>query len=462
MIDMIFPNLALWNSRDPNDAAGRIDRALNDRNHRLSAGLSITDRFSKVLGALVLCQGNGKYLRVRHVVFEETEIPKPIRNSLIELEASEGLDLIQTSQVLSDLAEIQAMNVERLKCEAGKYVDRVLAVSVTDPGFWGSDFDGRSSYSSICDPTRLAEQCGVSVIDSFPARDLAVGGTGKMLEALPSWLLFADREEPVANQTRALLSVGESSTSFVLPPSDGLDAEVPLIQAFQNVGFRFLDQLTRQFYPPGQQLEEMDLLYANGLDLPALRGRWDSIVDDAQESLERSGVLSIAAGHNNHPIAFLKDEITQALVDAAKEILQTGTEGKAPAFSNVIRTGVQWVSERVLGQLDSSRLESKSQIMIACSAQYEACLVNQLSRSEHEVVPVRQLGFHQDELSAVIAALLGIFHIDQLPANIPWLTGAESQRILGRLTPGRPSSWRNLIRTMSDFHPAPMKLRDAV
>ena len=65
-------------------------------------------------------------------------------------------------------------------------------------------------------------------------------------------------------------------------------------------------------------------------------------------------------------------------------------------------------------------------------------------------------------MGAVVAAVLGLFHIDQMPANIPWLTGAESQRILGRLTPGRPSNWRQLLRSMADFHPAPMKLKDAV
>ena len=57
---------------------------------------------------------------------------------------------------------------------------------------------------------------------------------------------------------------------------------------------------------------------------------------------------------------------------------------------------------------------------------------------------------------------MGLLYIDQMPANIPWLTGADSQRILGRLTPGRPGSWRQLIRSMADFHPPAMKLKDAV
>ena len=65
-------------------------------------------------------------------------------------------------------------------------------------------------------------------------------------------------------------------------------------------------------------------------------------------------------------------------------------------------------------------------------------------------------------LDALVAAILGMFHIDQLPSNLPSLTGANSQRILGRLTPGRPSNWRQLIRAMAQHHPAPMKLKDAI
>ncbi len=63
---------------------------------------------------------------------------------------------------------------------------------------------------------------------------------------------------------------------------------------------------------------------------------------------------------------------------------------------------------------------------------------------------------------SLIAAMLGFLHVDQMPANLPSLTGANQQRILGRLTPGRPNSWRNLLREMADHEPPAMKLRDAM
>jgi len=76
--------------------------------------------------------------------------------------------------------------------------------------------------------------------------------------------------------------------------------------------------------------------------------------------------------------------------------------------------------------------------------------------------PLAEIIGESVNLEALVAALLGMFHIDQLPGNLPTLTGARSQRILGRLTPGRPSNWRQLIRAMAQHHPAPMKLKDAI
>ena len=76
--------------------------------------------------------------------------------------------------------------------------------------------------------------------------------------------------------------------------------------------------------------------------------------------------------------------------------------------------------------------------------------------------PHNGVGVSDDSIDATISGLLGILHIDQMQGNLPWLTGASDQRVLGRLTPGTPSNWRQLVREMSDFSPPAMKLKDAV
>ena len=92
------------------------------------------------------------------------------------------------------------------------------------------------------------------------------------------------------------------------------------------------------------------------------------------------------------------------------------------------------------------------------------CLINCLKQRNPELEANMIDGQSRsgNQLQAIVAAMLGLLHIDQMPANVPWLTNANSQRILGRLSPGRPASWRQLVRCMADFHPPAMKLKDAV
>jgi anhydro-N-acetylmuramic acid kinase len=255
---MIFPTLNLRSSSDPEDALGRIDRAIHDRNHRLSAGISISNRFDIVQGALVVSQGRGKHLHVRHVVAASTPIPQSIRAGCREVFDGRLRDSAQISQLISDLAEPQATVIEQLKCQAGKYVDRVLAVAVCDPGVWDQDFDGRISYAPFCDTTRLAELSGVTVIDAFPARDLAVGGNGNRLESLPYWMLFGDRSPKIASQSRLLVSIDDCCISYFLPASDGLDSELPRIIVFESMGVGFLNELIRRRFPDSQVPTEFD------------------------------------------------------------------------------------------------------------------------------------------------------------------------------------------------------------
>ena len=67
-----------------------------------------------------------------------------------------------------------------------------------------------------------------------------------------------------------------------------------------------------------------------------------------------------------------------------------------------------------------------------------------------------------EAMMPTVAAMLGIAHLDQLPMNLPQLTGADAPRILGRITPGKPSNWRRVLLNMSDHRPPTMKLRDAI
>ena len=198
---MPFPFPNLWSNNHLDDAIDRIDRHLGDRAQRLFAGISVAPDFGVVHGVLMSSRGRGKFLRVNQVLSEERQVPSSISDSLRVLTMESGSEVTSLAQATADLAVVQAEVIEELKIQAGKYVDRLLTVAVDDPGHWSQDFDGQVYYSSLCDRHRLSELCGLNVIDAFPARDLAVGGNGQMLEALPLWILLADRNERIAHAT---------------------------------------------------------------------------------------------------------------------------------------------------------------------------------------------------------------------------------------------------------------------
>ena len=350
---MTFPFLKFWSSETDESGPDLIHRSLENRQHRLCAGISVDASFEKVHGCLAVLKGRGKFSRLKYATGASLELSASLQKDCLEVCRRAAPNVFDLQFLLRDLADAQTLVIEQLKQEAGKYVDRVLAISVADPGLWFSDFDDKQLYLPMCDPTTIAEATGITVIDALPKRDLAVGGSGHPLAALPLWMILADRNSKIAETDCVLLDLTKQRPeTFWLPASDGLDAELPAI-------------------------------------------KWE------------------VADPN-----FTLDDLVQRVAR---------TNPRASLF----------IHSHESDQINGDRL----------NVSFDR-LDNVIGRSIN--------------LEALVAAILGMFHIDQLPSNLPSLTGANSQRILGRLTPGRPSNWRQLIRAMAQHHPAPMKLKDAI
>lgn len=329
--------------------------------------MQLNGDFTRLSASLIVTEGRGKYLRVRHVEAQSTEVPSALAGSLQEqYQAPNG----NWPPLLSDLADFQAAEFDRLKRVAGKFVDRILCLAVGDPGLWLQDFDGRKTYLSACDPCKLSELTGVSVVDGFPARDLAAGGNGSALSGLPLWLWLADRPQKAARHSTGLILLEENEvTAWFLPGSDGLDEVLPDVERLQ--------------------LETQQL---------------------SSENL----AASIATFFQRPRKAGLP---LQQLIFAAAE-------------------------------------ESEATVAITVAG---------LTGLEAEPLPLVPEHSSRPEIaSAVATSILGALFVDQMPGNVPALSGAGIQRILGRITPGSPASWRNLLINMTDSQAPTMKLRDAV
>ena len=464
------------------NSAERIERALFDRTRRLVAGLHVDDRFESISGSLVVARGRGKSLRVLYCDSIVRPIPEVIRSHALELTRGSysGADF---RSCIGELADFQSAVVEELKLKARKYVDRILAVSVTDPGLWHKEIDGALSYSSLCDSTRLAERTGITVIDAWPDRDIAVGGNGGPLDPICLWLLLADRHRKIARKANVVLRVGNEASGYLLPPSDGLDAEVPSMQPLRTEGLELIEGLLSLSSNESVTSGRVRQLLVSGVHSKELMSAWKQI--DGRES-RTSAMLELARSPAGEKLSteqllctamkWISGDLQKLIQDALQQ-LKTDWADRRRELKAQIESSKHSKHSRssVLDAFDRSLpdFENPGSIMVEASTSISDALVSRLQNlfSETQVSgswreflmedPTGVSGVEVDGAS-LVAAILGLLHIDQMPANIPSLTGAHQQRILGRLTPGRPNSWRNLLREMADYEPSAMKLRDAV
>ena len=481
----LFRFADFFSRKSLDNSAERIERALFDRTRRLTAGVHVDEDFEAISGSLVVGRGRGKSLRILFCDSVRRPIPSVIRSNCREVTTGKvsGVDY---RSCIAELADIQAVVVEELKLKASKYVDRILAVSVTDPGMWQKDFDGHVVYSSLCDATRLAERTGISVIDAWPDRDIAVGGLGYPLDPICLWLLQADRDRRIARKANVAISIGQQTKGYLLPPSDGLDSEVPSLRQFRTEGMALIEGLLElsgiEAHGPNGFSHARQLL-VSGVHSKELLSRWNQL-ERGEERTEAmlqltSTPLSVKLSIEHLLCTAMKwigDELQSAIQQSFQDLKQDWAEKRSELKKEIDASRRSKTSGlEVLNAFDRSLpdFQAPGSIMIEAPSLVSDALVSVLQNrfsQTHVACSWREFLLEDAESISNIevdgpslkAAMLGLLHVDQMPANVPSLTGADQQRILGRLTPGRPNSWRNLLREMADHEPSAMKLRDAV
>lgn len=435
---MIFPLPSIWFGSPTDDqVALRVDRFEDAKRHRMAVGLYVNQDFSEIHGSLLIVSGHGKYLQTRSWSSDKIAISEALSERLQKLTSDPNPNLVELSSSSADLAVLQSQLIVRLKEKAGKYVDRILAVCVTDPGLWLQDFDGQQIYHSLCDPNKLAELTGLNVIDSFPARDVASGGNARWLDALPVWLMLADRDQKEARSSRLAMLIGETSELFFLPASDGLDSELPAILTKQLCGKALFEKLASRAGGKNFNLED-----EKRLELATLNGRSEKTLVEAWSKVNFEG----------NPTA-------------TQELEAIANQSNVKDLPSLFRSSIVFCADQVLqwiAQLHPT--PPLGQITIWGQSTFAKLLANELSNRVSALSPSPEVNTTNScsEIRATLAGMQGFLTIDQMPGNLPWLTGCKTPQLLGRITSGRPTSWKQLLVEMADYRPPVMKLKDAV
>ena len=365
------------------------------------------------------------------------------------------------------LADIQEETVRELLTLANVAPSELYAIGVNDPGLWFvedfpdtevgrspriGDFENpgkalRNIKPVFCEPlsdtTSLATRTGYNVFDAFPAMDLSVGGQGGPFLPLPCWAMLHSPE-----RHRLLLDLGQEARITFLPnSSSGYKSQIgygsagacgslidPIVQALTN-GEQNHDDGGR-LAVQGEKLPELREFLARleGWDVPATPSHWSPLAPflAARQVSEMFGQVRLKNW-------------------SLRDVLCTVVESVACRIARAVR-------------MQFGPMLADAEWIVTGGGRLHGVLMKKLHQElgcEKPVLP-ETLGFDPGTLDASAVAVLTSLAVNQIPCNLPHLTGAETDRVLGRVIPGSPQNWQKLVQLMATVKPAVRSLRSAV
>ena len=365
------------------------------------------------------------------------------------------------------LVDIQEETVRELLTTAHVAPSDLFAIGVHDPGVWlfedDSDMDVikslrignidnqgkilRNIKPVFCEPlsdtTALAARTGYNVFDAFPAMDLSVGGQGGPFLPLPYWAMLHSFE-----RHRLLLDLGQEARITFLPNSSyGCKSQIgygsagacgslidPIVQALTD-GEQSYDDGGR-LAAQGEKLPELREFLARleGLDVPATPSHWSPLASflAARQMSEIFGQVRLKNW-------------------SLRDVLCTVAESVACRIARAVR-------------LQFGPMLTDAEMLVTGGGRLHGILMKKLRAElgcEKPLLPETS-GVTPDTLDASAIAVLTSLAVNQIPCNLPQLTGAETDRVLGRIIPGSPQNWHKLVQLMATVKPAVRSLRSAV
>ena len=408
---------------------------------RLLIGMNVGTGCEQITGALVAVSGRGLSARFDPIESVSQEVSSELRKSYQRLLQGSESQVGDSLQLAAALSEMQLSLVRQLLSNASVPASDVLVLGVHDPGIWRFAKEGAVSYLGLCDAAFLAETSGMNVVDGFPSRDLAGGGLGGPVSAIPQWLLLRSTD-----RTRLLLNIGRTVRLTYLPTAEaGCDIH-SLLSFDVGPGTFLLDKLTARLSAGRLEFDAGGRLAVQGKKIPDLIQHWlaDPYFEEAPPRWHPHGVRPDGA----------LDETVRMAADAGwsiRDLLCTATHFIADCIDRAITSHLP----------PSAGID---EIFITGGGQGNGMLLGEIALRFRgmPLKTIAEIGWPAGLLEATTAAVLAALHIDMVPANHPSITGTQSPRVLGRLTPGSPGAWRQLVGHLYAAAPTHASLRNAV
>ncbi len=392
---------------------------------RLFIGLSSGASCLGVDTALVRSEGIGSTMSLHPEHFHHAPFGKELRDLLLRVTTNPTAEIRHLGALHRVLAENYALAVKRLVEQNRVSPRQVLCIGCPGQSLW-HDPDGRYPAAlSLGMASVLAERTGLTTVSDFAGRDLAAGGQGLPLSAVVDALFFHHAQE-----NRVVLHLGSVASVVALPAELGTHHRN--IVGFEAApGTMPLDGLMRMLTSGAEPFDAGGKHAVQGRCLEPLIERWlqnHHFAKRPPKSVPRSEFGS----------DFLNRAIEQAKrVDGnLHDVLCTMTHFIARAIVHAVRTWIPFPPTRILV---SGRSVRNGFLWHLLEQQLSPML---LERTDAHGLPA-------ESRQAVAHAGLAALCLDGVPINLPSVTGAGGQRLLGQFTPGQRDNWARCLAWMA-------------
>lgn len=370
--------------------------------------------------ALVDIRGQGPSLRVRPLSHVTIPYSSALSRRLLAVASSGSVaEVCHLNVVLGELfakAALRLMQRSRVSPQAVKLIGshgqtvHHLPEARVEPGV------GRiRSTLQIGEPAVIAERTGVATVADFRQRDLAAGGQGAPLAPYAHYVVFRHPD-----RARLIVNLGGIANVTYLPAR----ASLRRVQAFDTG-------------PANMVLDALVRHYSRGHESMDRGGR---------RAARGTADVRLLAKLTAHPFfrcrppkSTGREEFGEAFV--ARVLAEVRRRGVRP--DHVLATCARLTAWAVADATRWIRGQVE-EVVVGGGGALNQTLMRDL-REEFAPTPVRtfeDLGWHSKSFEAVAFALLAYETWHARCANVPSVTGAKAEVVLGALVPGRHRSSR--------------------
>jgi anhydro-N-acetylmuramic acid kinase len=325
--------------------------------------------------------------------------PPALRAELMALQASGDNEIEREALAANQLAQYYALCVAELLREAGRMPAEVRAVAVHGQTIRHRPELGYTRQTN--NPALLAELCGIDVIADFRSRDIAAGGQGAPLVPAFHQALFGK-----AGQPRVVANIGGISNISVLG-DDG-------VTGFDTGPGNVL--MDAWIHRHRQQEYDAD-------------GAWAAsgkVTPDLLKELLKEPYLALPApkstGRDLFHLEWLDARLAVYAPATPEDVQRTLTQYTAVTLADAIKA--------YGGGADA--------VYICGGGAYNSVLMEALGQelgNQVMLASTQALGVAPNRVEALAFAWLGYRFSERLAGNLPAVTGAKGERVLGALYP---------------------------